>query len=753
MMESNYTKRFLSLRTKLVIFISLVIVGVCSGLSWYLVQQQSDSMKNSLINTGFILVRNIAHNARYSLITQDTDSLQRFLEGALSVEEVVYAVATGPQGEPLVAKTKGQLSNSVHLFRSEQQPLFPDPTLAQHLLESTSDAPTVTVFTTKDQNVPIVSNRGKAGSIQTQITQRGETIYDFSLLVRPRVQNFSSLGPLSLEQEEMTIEPNESESSHQVYGVIQIGLTNAYMLQTLNTMIGNVVVITIAIILVGIASATLLANRIITPVRRLAAVAGQIANGDLSVSVNPEANDEVGQLTTSINQMTTSLRQREQAISTYVETITKQVSQLSTLNQTGVAITSTLDVDKLLSMVLKLLVENLGYVRMVLVFYEPDEQMAIVSQVTGVPKEMEEKAKSIHIPILHHTGLEAQLLIHGKPVLAQDIEMVADRMYPGALQVCRDVGVSSFVAAPLKSQNKTLGFLGADRGSQACAQEDLDVLMTIANHVSIAIDHARSYQELENLNQTLEERVQDRTKALQRVNERLQEHDRLKTMFVSNVSHELRTPMTSMKGLVENMLDGLTGTLSDRQSFYLNRVKHNIDRLMRMINELLDLSRIEAGSMQLRRAPLSVIDLSNEAVDILRPSAKQKSLTLEVRMESGIPEIMGDRDKLLQVLTNLINNAVKFTQPGGEIKLEGRLGKDDSVEMCVSDTGCGIPPPEIHNIFERFYRGDSVAVEARGAGLGLAISKSLVELHGGRIWVESWPNQGSRFFFTLPTKT
>jgi len=745
-------KVLFSLRTKLVVFISLVIVGVCSGLSWYLVRQQADSLNNSLVDHGLNVVRYLAHNSRYSLITQDTDSLRRILEGALSVENVVYVVALDPQGQPIVALTKGELTEPGQLGRTRELPLYPPTSLTPEILSSFSVEPIMTVFTTSGQNYEIVSNRGKAGSVPSQITQPGETIYDFALPIRSRPPEYSLLGPLSLEIQEVPQHQEVPNPMTQVYGIIQIGFTNSLMMQSLNTTIWNVVVITLFIILIGITSTTLLANQIITPVRRLATVAGRIADGDLSVEAIPESHDEVGQLTTSINQMTTSLRQREKAISTYVDTITRQVSQLATLNQTGVAITSTLDVEKLLSTVLQLLVENLGFARMILVFFDSHQHIGTISQITGVSKEMEAQAKQIQIPILDNGGIDAQLLIHGKSVLAPNLEKVADRMNPQILQICREIGVVSFVAAPLKSQNRMLGYLGADRGSHPCNQEDLDLLMTIANHVSIAIDNASSYKKLEQLNLTLEQRVQDRTQALEEANERLREHDRLRSMFVSTVSHELRTPMTSMKGLVENMLDGLTGELTDRQTFYLDRVKHNIERLTRMSNELLDLSRIEGGGMQLARIPISVIDFAHEAVDTLQPAAREKSLSLTFQVEAGIPEISGDRDKLHQVVTNLINNAIKFTKPGGEVKLDGRLRNDGMVQISVKDTGCGIPPKERPHIFERFYRGESVGVESRGAGLGLAISKSLIELHGGQIWVDSIPEEGSCFYFTLPVQ-
>ena len=278
---------FLSLRTKLVLFISLVIVGTCSGLSWFFVQQQSESMKNALMKTGRILVNNLAHQSRYSLITQDTNSLQQILEGVLSVEDVVYVVASGPQGQPLVHQTKGMLTNSSQFIRSADEPLFPNPVLAQQLLTTTTPTPTINTFTTKSQNFRIVSNRGKAGSVPTKITQRGETIYDFALPVQRQTSTLSFLGPLSLEQHEVTKETTAQDPSPTVYGVIQVGLTNAHLLQSLNSMIWNVAVITIMIIVIGIVSATVLANQTITPLRRLAGVAGQIASGDLSVSVVP----------------------------------------------------------------------------------------------------------------------------------------------------------------------------------------------------------------------------------------------------------------------------------------------------------------------------------------------------------------------------------------------------------------------------------------------------------------------------------
>jgi len=284
----------------------------------------------------------------------------------------------------------------------------------------------------------------------------------------------------------------------------------------------------------------------------------------------------------------------------------------------------------------------------------------------------------------------------------------------------------------------------------ACSQEDLDLLVTIGNTIGVAIDNARAYQQLEQLTVTLEKRVEERTEKLQTANEKLLELDRLKSAFVSIVSHELRTPMTSIKGLVENMLDGLTGQLTERQGFYLSRVRVNIERLTRMINDLLDLSKIEAGGMQLRLDEFSMVDLVEETLESMQNAANEKSLSLTCQNVEDIPLIWGDKDKVSQILTNLVHNAIKFTPHDGSVTVSIKKMDSQGIQVSITDTGCGIPENEQDHIFDRFFRSSKSPVEAQGAGLGLAITKNLVELHGGQIGVYSTVGKGSQFFFTLP---
>jgi two-component system sensor histidine kinase/response regulator len=400
--------------------------------------------------------------------------------------------------------------------------------------------------------------------------------------------------------------------------------------------------------------------------------------------------------------------------------------------------------------VLHLLVENMGFARMALVLYDADRRRVHGTRIAGVREEIANAAQNLDLVVEDDGTIHSELLIHGRPVLVSDIQQVTSRMFPEFLELCRQVGVISYVCAPLKSKERILGFVAADRGAQPCAAEDLELLMTIAHDIAVAIDNASAYQQLEQLTATLEQRVQKRTQELQSANEKLRELDRLKSSFVSMVSHELRTPMTSIKGYVDNLLDGVAGTLNEKPVYYLKRVKHNVERLTRMINDLLDLSRIEAGAVQLQLSSVSIPEILNDVVEGFQTIAMEKALSVKASATENLPQIQGDRDKLYQVLNNLIQNAVKFTPKGGTILAEAKRGEPGYLQICISDTGCGIAPEELPKIFEKFYRGESVAVESRGAGLGLAITKNLVELHHGRIWAESTLGEGSRFFFTLP---
>jgi PAS domain S-box-containing protein len=233
------------------------------------------------------------------------------------------------------------------------------------------------------------------------------------------------------------------------------------------------------------------------------------------------------------------------------------------------------------------------------------------------------------------------------------------------------------------------------------------------------------------------------------------EVDRLKSEFVATVSHELRTPMTSIKGYVDILLMGAAGALNETQTHFLEIVRSNTDRLSVLVNDLLDISRIESGRVTLSLQPVDLREVADEVVaEILSRSQKEsKPMAIVVDAPPDLPPIHGDPERVRQILTNLVDNAYNYTPANGQIQIEMMLNEDNMVRVDVKDNGIGIQPDELDRVFERFYRGEHAFVLATpGTGLGLAIVKQLVLMHKGKIWVESAgiPGQGSTFSFTLP---
>ena len=220
--------------------------------------------------------------------------------------------------------------------------------------------------------------------------------------------------------------------------------------------------------------------------------------------------------------------------------------------------------------------------------------------------------------------------------------------------------------------------------------------------------------------------------------------------FISNISHELRTPLASLKALTETLQNGALAD-PDAGPRFLSRINAEVDALTQLAQELLDLSRIESGQVELILAPLAPKSLITSAAERMRMQAERASLKLSIKCEDDLHNIRADKSRLEQVLVNLIHNAVKFTKPGGEIVIEAGSAVG-GVRFAVRDTGVGIPAESLSRIFERFYRVDKSRTGS-GTGLGLSISKHIIEAHGGKIWAESDEGRGSVFYFVIPLLT
>jgi signal transduction histidine kinase len=241
---------------------------------------------------------------------------------------------------------------------------------------------------------------------------------------------------------------------------------------------------------------------------------------------------------------------------------------------------------------------------------------------------------------------------------------------------------------------------------------------------------------------------------LEKANKQLREIDKLKDNFLSTVSHELRTPLTSIKSFVEILLNYDEDKTTQKE--FLGIINEESDRLTRLINDFLDISKIQAGRMQWKTEELSVTDAINSAVNTARPLIDKEKLTVTVNAEADLPKVLCDRDRLVQVVTNILGNAIKFTPESGKITLKAWFDKNQSLEpaavtVSITDTGIGIAPENHHKIFENFGQvGDVLKDRPKGTGLGLPICKKIIENYKGKIWVDSDLGKGTTFLFTLP---
>ena len=228
------------------------------------------------------------------------------------------------------------------------------------------------------------------------------------------------------------------------------------------------------------------------------------------------------------------------------------------------------------------------------------------------------------------------------------------------------------------------------------------------------------------------------------------EIDRLKASFVANVTHELRTPLVSIDKAITFLLNNPKGAFSENQQQFLSIASRNCKRLSLLINDLLDLSKLEAGKMSIQLTACSIDKVISESIEGLNAWANAKSVAIVDKVQANLPQVKIDPDKVIQVLNNLIGNAIKFTPNNGTITVEAKIHNDRELVVSVQDTGAGIAKDELLKIFNKFYQtGERVATDVSGTGIGLSIAKEIVQLHGGKIWAESQDGQGAKFSFTM----
>ncbi|MFQ5839889.1 MAG: ATP-binding protein [Candidatus Methylomirabilales bacterium] len=316
----------------------------------------------------------------------------------------------------------------------------------------------------------------------------------------------------------------------------------------------------------------------------------------------------------------------------------------------------------------------------------------------------------------------------------------------------REKGIRTIAAIPLLIGDQAVGVLSAARRAANVFQTDeVGLLTSFAAEAAVAVENAQLYQQLRTRAESLEHIVQERTTELRQRNVELETANRAKSEFLANMSHELRTPLNAVIGFTELLLDKTFGEINAKQHRHLQNIWTSGQHLLSLINDILDLAKVEAGKVEIHLKSFDVPEALKAASDQIRPQAETKGLTLKLDLGKDLPLLRADPVRFKQILLNLLANAVKFTPTGGRVTVRARpVG--ESLEIAVQDTGTGIQPEDLPKLFQEFTQLDAFLTKAHGgAGLGLALTKCLVELHGGRIWAQSpGEGQGSTFTFMLP---
>jgi signal transduction histidine kinase len=310
----------------------------------------------------------------------------------------------------------------------------------------------------------------------------------------------------------------------------------------------------------------------------------------------------------------------------------------------------------------------------------------------------------------------------------------------------------SLLLVPILIKEKFSGavFLGRDSPYNPITESDGELISIFANQLSQALENAMLYEQIWKSHRELELRVTQRTKELARANDELKRLNKTKSDFVSAVSHELRTPLTSIKGYASILASEKLGALPPAVKERLKKIDKHSDNLTKLVNGLLDISRIESGKVEMKIEELKLRDLIDEVLDIIAPVAKAKEIEVRLKLSEDVVNIWADKSQISRVFINLLNNAVKFTPQKGNVTIEVHSA-NGYYQFSVIDTGIGISKQDLPNLFTEFYRADNVINQKeRGTGLGLSLVKRIIEAHGGKIWVESKPGEGSNFIFTLP---
>lgn len=711
-----------SLKVKAVACISLMILAVGASLSWYFLRQTKGMLTEELQKKALSVAQNLAYDSKYGILTEDEVILRQLIQGSLQEDSVLLVLIADAEGRILAQGARPDLAATmgpevVELARQHAMAMTPHimtPSLHYHAFGTQEVYHAVAAVETTEAT---------PSKSEEQLTSA------ILMLGRPPAANT----------------PAAAVQRGSVQVILSLDSMRAAIRNTSVAGLG----LTLGTILLGVCLAFVLCDYVLAPVQAMARAASRIAAGDLSQQVPVRGHDEIGLLARTFNHMTTSLDQMTQAQQ-------QRLAELSALHDIGLIISATLDLERLLELGLAAVIQHLRYDRAGVFLVDTAQQVLTRGKITGATAEIQARVGALEIPLLPLTAFPSCVLLDDEAVDVDAGNTGQERVYQPLVAL---LGVRSLLLLPLKVGERVLGVLWVDnfRTQRLFTTADQRLLATLANQLAIAIANASAYRQIEQLNTGLEAKVQERTEALQsqqqqlqEVNLRLEVANRHKSEFLANMSHELRTPLNAIIGFADVLLEKMFGELNDKQDEYLNDILSSGHHLLSLINDILDLSKIEAGQMELELGVCHLRALLESSLVMVKERALNHGIALALDIADELDAFIGDERKVKQILFNLLSNAIKFTPDQGKVGITAHR-RDNTVEIAVWDTGVGIAASDQQLIFQEFYQvGHDLAGKTEGTGLGLTLTKKFVELHGGTLRVDSMLGRGSTFTFTLP---
>ena len=457
-----------------------------------------------------------------------------------------------------------------------------------------------------------------------------------------------------------------------------------------------------------------------------------------------EKNKRLQDIINQLDEQARMIIKTDLALNKAQEELDKKITGLYTLHEFGKKINTTFNIEDLFGLIKPPFVAKLGFSKALIILTDKDSTNLTVKTSIGYS---DTDIKNIEKNI-NKGSLASSLLRKGKFILVNR-EMKKIEHEDALSSIFK---TESFLTVPIVVKDAPKGFIlmGNVSSYSKLTEGDVELLSVLASQIGTAIENSQLYTELFNSHQDLERRVKERTGELARLNEELQRLNKVKSDFVSAVSHELRTPLTSIKGYASILMTGKLGEVPPAQKERLEKIDKHSNSLTRLVNNLLDIARIESGRVQMDIREISIKEMLDSIADLISPQVKEKNISLKINIKTKSDKIRADSSQLERVFVNIVGNAAKFTAEKGKITISCE-DKKDSVEFSVEDTGIGIPKGDVDKVFQEFFRSDNALDQkVKGTGLGLSLVKKIIEAHKGKIWVESELGKGTKFTFTIP---